>query len=62
VTGVLRKKNLFQDVMNEIHGYGSQMEIDSNQLADNNKEGGAQQDSNYDFYFGSSGPCILEEY
>jgi hypothetical protein len=41
--------------MNEIHGYNKsdQMEID---------DGVGEPAKDHDFLFGSSGPCILEEY
>lgn len=42
--------------MNEFHGFNKQegMEID--------EANGEKQSPEFDFLFGSSGPCILEEY
>mmetsp|Transcript_23012 Transcript_23012/g.22359 ORF Transcript_23012/g.22359 Transcript_23012/m.22359 type:complete len:116 (+) Transcript_23012:745-1092(+) len=38
--------------MNEINGYNNKMEIDD----------GNEKNENFDYAFGNSGPCILEEY
>ncbi len=42
--------------MNEIHGYDRSdgMEVDESD--------GKKENPDYDFLYGSSGPCILEEY
>jgi hypothetical protein len=54
------KRNLLEDVMNEIHGYNKQDKMDIDDC--NNGEGDSATKGNYDFLFGASGPCILEEY
>ena len=48
---ILKKRNIYSDIINEIHGYDkmNQMEIDNG-----NEEA--------NLFFGNSGPTILEEY
>jgi hypothetical protein len=42
--------------MNEIHGYNNdQQKIENMDIDEGDKK-------NFDYLFGSSGPCILEEY
>lgn len=60
--GVLKKKDVFKDIMNEINGYQSSASIEK-RLEGMDIDGEVQNKGDgLDFYFGSSGPCILEEY
>lgn len=53
---LLKKRDIYQEIMNELHGFNKGdggMVDETNSKIDN---------PDYDFLFGSSGPCILEEY